>query len=224
MYKKIFFKSLYNGDIMYISLVFRTIFMYFFVIFVYRVMGKKEVGQLSVVDLIVSILIAELIALSIESKEGDILISVIPILVLVIIQILISYITLKNNKIRYIIDGKPTMIIKDGKLNFTEMSKLRYSLDDLLTQLRLQGIKSIDKVKYAILENNGELSVLLDDSTYPMPLILDGVIDYNTLKEIGKDYKWILKVIKNKNLNLEDIFYAFYTGGKTFIIEKKDLL
>lgn len=224
MYKKIFFKSIYNGDIMYISLVFRTVFMYFFVIFVYRVMGKKEVGQLSVVDLIVSILIAELIALSIESKEGDILISVIPILVLVIIQILISYMTLKNDKIRYIIDGKPTMIIKNGKLNFTEMSKLRYSLDDLLTQLRLQGIKSIDKVKYAILENNGELSVLLDDSTYPMPLILDGVIDYNTLKEIGKDYKWILKVIKKKSLNLEDIFYAFYTGGKTFIIEKKDLL
>ena len=224
MYKKIFFKSLYNGDIMYISLVFRTIFMYFFVIFVYRVMGKKEVGQLSVVDLIVSILIAELIALSIESKKGDILISVIPILVLVIIQILISYITLKNDKIRYIIDGKPTMIIKNGKLNFTEMSKLRYSLDDLLTQLRLQGIKSIDKVSYAILENNGELSVLSDDSTYPMPLILDGVIDYNTLKEIGKDYKWILKVIKQKNLNLDDIFYAFYTGGKTFIIEKRDLL
>lgn len=209
---------------MYFSLIFKTIFMYFFVIFAYRLMGKKEVGQLSIIDLIVSILIAELVALSIESKNNDILISVIPILVLVGVQIFVSFITLKSDKIRNIIDGKPTVIIKDGKLNFTEMSKLRYSLDDLLTQLRLQGVKSIDKVKYAILENNGDLSVFNDNSDYPLPLILDGVIDYNVLKEINKDYNWLIKILKNKNLDLDEIFYAFYTNGKTFIIEKRDLL
>ena len=209
---------------MYFSLIFKTIFMYFFVIFAYRLMGKIEVGQLSIIDLIVSILIAELVALSIESKNNDILISVIPILVLVGVQIFVSFITLKSDKIRNIIDGKPTVIIKDGKLNFTEMSKLRYSLDDLLTQLRLQGVKSIDKVKYAILENNGDLSVFNDNSDYPLPLILDGVIDYNVLKEINKDYDWLIKILKNKNLDLDEIFYAFYTNGKTFIIEKRDLL
>ena len=163
---------------MYFSLIFKTIFMYFFIIFVYRLMGKKEVGQLSIVDLIVSILIAELIALSIGGDNKSIFISVIPILVLVGVQIFISFITLKNDKIRNIIDGKPTIIIKNGKLNFTEMSKLRYSLDDLLTQLRLQGVKSIDKVKYAVLENNGNLSVFNDNSDYPLPLILDGIIVY----------------------------------------------
>lgn len=209
---------------MYFSLIFRTIFMYFFVIFVYRLMGKKEVGQLSIVDLIVSILIAELIALSIESDKGNILASVIPILVLVGVQILISYITLKNSKIRDIIDGKPTIIIKDGKLNFNEMSKLRYSLDDLLTQLRLQGVKSIDKVKYAVLENNGNLSVFNDNSDYPLPLILDSVIDYSVLKEIGKDYDWIINILKKRKIELDDVFYAFYTNGKTFIIERKELL
>lgn len=198
--------------------------MYFFIIFVYRIMGKKEVGQLSIVDLIVSILIAELIALSIETEEKSILISVIPILVLVVVQIVLSYITLKNDKIRNIIDGKPIIIIKNGKLNFTEMSKLRYSLDDLLTQLRLQGVKSIDKVKYAVLENNGNLSVFKDDSDYPLPLILDGVIDYNVLKEINKDYNWIINILKKKNIELNDVFYAFYTNGKTFIIDKSQLL
>ena len=135
-----------------------------------------------------------------------------------------SYITLKNDKIRNLIDGKPTIIIKDGKLNFTEMSKIRYSLDDLLTQLRLQGVKSIDKVKYAILENNGNLSIFNDNSDYPLPLILDGVIDYNVLKEIKKDYEWLLNVLKKKNLELNEVFYAFYTEGKTFIIEKSELL
>lgn len=209
---------------MYLILVLKTIFMYFFVIFVYRLMGKKEVGQLSIVDLIVSILIAELIALSIESKDSNILISVVPILVLVLVQMLISYITLKNESIRDLIDGKPTIIIKNGKLNFTEMSKLRYSLDDLLTQLRLQGVKSIDKVKYAVLENNGDLSIFKDDSDYPLPLILDGVIDYEVLKEINKDYNWILNILKNKNLLLEDVFYAFYTNNKVFVISRSELL
>ena len=198
--------------------------MYFFIIFVYRLMGKKEVGQLSIVDLIVSILIAELIALSIQEDTKSLLVSVVPILVLVGVQMLISYITLKNDKIRNIIDGKPTIIIKNGKLNFTEMSKLRYSLDDLLTQLRLQGVKSIDKVKYAVLENNGNLSVFNDNSDYPLPLILDGVIDYSVLKEINKDYKWLINILKQKNLELEEVFYAFYTNGKTFIIEKSELL
>lgn len=209
---------------MYFTLIFKTIFMYFFIIFVYRLMGKKEVGQLSIVDLIVSILIAELIALGIEGEKGSIFISVVPILVLVGVQILISFITLKNNTIRNLLDGKPTVIIKNGKLNFTEMSKLRYSLDDLLTQLRLQGVKSIDKVKYAVLENNGNLSVFNDDSDYPLPIILDGVIDYSVLKEIGKNYNWVIKILKNKNIELDDVFYAFYTNGKTFIIEKKELM
>lgn len=209
---------------MYINLILRTIFMYFFVILAYRLMGKKEVGELSIVDLIVSVLIAELIALGIEREKDSILLSVIPILVLVLIQILISFLSLKSEKIRNLIDGKPTIIIKNGKINFKEMVKIRYSLDDLLTQLRLSGAKSIDRVKYAVLENNGQLSVFSDDEDYPLPLILDGVIDYNVLKEIKKDYDWIMKILKTKNLELDEIFYAFYTNGKVFIITKNELL
>ena len=186
-------------------------------------MGKKEVGQLSIIDLIVSILIAELIALSIQTKES-IFISVIPIIVLVFVQIIISYITLKNEKIRNILDGKPTMIIKNGKLNFSEMSKLRYSLDDLMTQLRLQGVKSIESVKYAVLENNGNLSVFNDNNDYPLPLILDGKIDYQVLKEIKKTYNWLINVLKRKNIELDEVFYAFYTNKKVFVIQKRELL
>lgn len=208
---------------MYISIIIRTVFMYFFIILVYRIMGKKEVGQLSIVDLIVSILIAELVAIAIEGKR-NILVAILPISILVVVQILMSYISLKSIKFRYLIDGKPTIIIKNGKLNFTEMSKIRYSLDDLITQLRLQGIKSIEKIKYAILENNGSLSVFTDNSDYPMPIILDGIIDYEVLKEIKKDYKWLNNILVNKGLQLNDIFYAFYTNNKIFIIERKDLI
>lgn len=205
---------------MYFNLMIRTVFMYFFIIFVYRLMGKKEVGQLNIVDLIVSILIAELIALSIQT-EKSIFISIVPILVLVGVQILISIITLKNSKIRYILDGKPTMIIKDGKINIKEMRKLRYSLDDLLIQLRLQGINEINEVKYAILENNGELSILDD---YPLPLILDSVVDYSILKDINKNIKWLNNILNKKKIKIEDVFYASYTNDKIFIIKKSELL
>ena len=197
--------------------------MYFFIILVYRIMGKKEVGQLSIVDLIVSILIAELVAIAIEGKR-HIMIAVVPISLLVVIQILISYISLKSVKFRYLIDGKPTVIIKNGKLNFTEMARIRYSLDDLITQLRLQGVKSIEKVKYAILENNGNLSVFSDNTDYPMPIILDGVVDYQVLKEINKDYQWLNNILKNKGLILKNVFYAFYAEKKVFIIERRDLI
>lgn len=209
---------------MYLNMIYKTFVLYFFVILVYRIMGKKEVGKLSIIDLIVSVLIAELAALSIESKDRSIFMSIVPIAVLVVIQIVLGYITLKNSKIRNIIDGTPSTIINNGKLNFSVMSKMRYSLDDLISQLREQGIGSIEEVNYAILENNGKLSVFEKNTDYPMPIILDGVIDYNVLREINKTDEWVMKILKDKKINLNDVFYAFYSKNKTFIIKKSDVI
>ena len=209
---------------MYLNMIYKTFVLYFFVILVYRIMGKKEVGKLSIIDLIVSVLIAELAALSIESKDRSIFMSIVPIAVLVVIQIVLGYITLKNSKIRNIIDGTPATIINNGKLNFSVMSKMRYSLDDLISQLREQGIGSIEEVNYAILENNGKLSVFEKNTDYPMPIILDGVIDYNVLREINKNDEWVMKILKDKKINLNDVFYAFYSKNKTFIIKKSDVI
>lgn len=186
-------------------------------------MGKKEVGQLSIIDLIVSILIAELAAISIEQYDSSILISIIPITCLVIIEILFSYINLKSPKWRKIIEGNPVVIIKNGKLNFEAMRQLRYSLDDLISQLREQGIKSIEEVNYAVLENNGKLSTFEKETEYPLPIIMDGKIDDYVLKDMNKDEKWVLDILKNKNLELENVFYAFYTKNKTYIIKKEEL-
>ena len=209
---------------MYIIICLKTILLYFIIVVCYRLMGKKEVGELSIIDLIVTILIAELAAICIENYKKSILISLIPIISLVVIQVSLSYISLKNNKIRNLIDGKPSVIINKGKVKFSEMTKLRYSLDDLISQLREKGIKSIEDVDYAILENSGTLSVFEKEKEYPMPIILDGVIDYEVLKEINKDIKWIHKLLIKENLKLEDIFYAFYTKDKRYIIKKSDLI
>ena len=208
---------------MYLSIIVKTLVLYFFIVVVYRVMGKKEVGKLSIIDLIVSILIAELAAISIEEADRSILTSIIPIVVLVVIQISISFISLKSVKLRKLIDGNPIVIIKDGKLNFKDMTKLRYTIDDLIAQLREQGIKSIEEVNYAVLENNGKLSVFENSKDYPLPIIIDGNIDYDVLKDMKKDKKWIYKILDDNNITLDNVFYAFYTKNKTYIIKKDEL-
>lgn len=208
---------------MYLSIIVKTLVLYFFIVVVYRVMGKKEVGKLSIIDLIVSILIAELAAISIEEADRSILTSIIPIVVLVVIQISISFISLKSVSLRKLIDGNPIVIIKDGKLNFKDMTKLRYTIDDLIAQLREQGIKSIEEVNYAVLENNGKLSVFENSKDYPLPIIIDGNIDYDVLKDMKKDKKWIYKILEDNNITLDNVFYAFYTKNKTYIIKKDEL-
>lgn len=212
------------GDKMFIKVLSKTIFLYFFIIVSYRIMGKKEVGELSIIDLIVTILIADFAAICIENYNKSFLVSLIPIIILVIMQVGLSYLSLKSNKFRNIIEGKPSVIIKAGKVCFNEMSKIRYSLDDLISQLRDKGIKSIEEVDYAVLENTGTLSVFPKEKNYPMPIILDGVIDYDVLKEINKDNMWIHRLLSSENVRLEDVFYAFYSNDKTYIIKKSDLI
>jgi len=208
---------------MYLTIIIKTILLYFLIILAYRIMGKKEVGQLSIIDLIVSILIAELAAISIEQYNSSILVSIVPMACLVVIEVLFSYISLKSQTFKKLIDGNPIVIIKNGKLNFNEMRKLRYSLDDLISQLREQSIKSIEEVDYAVLENNGKLSIFKNEKNYPLPIIMDGKIDENVLKDMNKTEDWVYELLKNKNLKLEQVFYAFYTKNKTYIIKKEEL-
>ena len=209
----------------YIVICTRTIFFYFTVVIIYRLMGKREVGQLGIVDLIISFLMAELVAIGIENYDDSILIALLPIIVLTLIQIGLAFIALKNPKVRVMLDGKPTVIIKEGKINFPQMLKQRYSLDDLLAQLRDKGIRSLEEVEYAILEANGTLSVFkynffLKKTNLPLPLILDGTINYETLKLLKKDKIWLDNLLIKEELNLSEVFYAFNKGNKNYIIKK----
>ena len=207
----------------YFIVSFRSFIFYLMIVFVYKIMGKREVGELSVVDLIVSLFIAEFVAISIENYKESIFMSIIPILIIVSLQIISSKISLKNKKTRDVLDGKPSVIINRGKINFKEMLKQRYNVDDLLVQLRAQSIKSIQEVDYAILEVNGKLSIFKkseSDNTYPLPIILNGLIDKDTLIQINKSEKWINKELRDRKIDLNNIFYCFYQNNNLYIIEK----
>ena len=208
----------------YFTIIFRTIFFYFFIVFVYRVMGKREVGQLGIIDLIVSVLIAELVAISLDNAKESIFITIIPMLLLVGCQIGMAFLSLNKKKVREVFDGKPSVIINNGKINIKEMLKQRYNLDDLLTQLREENTKSISEVDYAILETSGKLSVFKKEKnkkgTFPLPIIVEGSIEYDALKLLNKDVNWLLN---NLSTDTKNIFYGFYKENTIYIIKNSDL-
>lgn len=211
----------------FIIIIVKTFFIYLLVATIFRIMGKREVGQLGTFDLVVFILIAELVAMALEHKE-NFFFNLIPVVILVILQILISRISLKNIKFRRFIDGKPVIIIKKGIINFKNMVEQRYTLDDLLLQLREKDVRSIDEVDYAILEINGKLSVFKKDDkkdkkTYPLPIILDGEVQFDNLYGINKTKKWLLNVLLEKNISAEEVFYAFSKGNELYIIKKSEI-
>lgn len=211
----------------YVNVILRCLLFYMIIAIAYRFMGKREVGELSVMDFIVSIFIAELAAISIENYKDNVFLSILPIIALVIVQFLIAKISLENEDVRNVIDGEPSVIINRGKINFEEMLKQRYNLDDLLTQLRAQSIKSIEEVDYAILETSGKLSVFKreddEDRVYPLPIILDGKIQEDVLLQINKSKDWLNKKLKEENYELDEIFYGFYQKNRLFLIKRESI-
>ena len=174
-----------------------------------------------------TLLIAELTVISIENYDKSILYSLIPIIILVLLQCILAYISLKKPKFRIFLDGNPSLIIKNGKINYNEMLKQRYNLDDLLVQLRDKGYRSIEEVEYAVLESSGTLSVFpykKEKSPLPLPIILDGDIQEDTLKHLKKDKKWVYNFLDKKDINIEDVFFAFYKDKNIFIIRNDDLM
>lgn len=205
----------------------KSLLFYVLITIVYRIMGKREIGELSIMDLIVSIFIAELAAISIDNYKENVFLSIIPIGVLVILQIISAKVSFKNEKVRSVIDGNPSVIINRGKINFDEMLKQRYNLDDLLTQLRAKSIKSIEEVDYAILETSGKLSVFKSSEdkkhTYPLPVIIDGKIQEDVLIQIKKSKEWLEESLKKENYLLKDIFYGFYRDKRLFLIRNENI-
>ena len=183
----------------YITLMIKCLVVYFVIIIALRIMGKREVGELSVFDIVIYLVMSELLAISITESHESILKSLVPIFTLAVLQIIISWILLKSKKVRDIFDGKSVILIHNGHINQDAMRKNRYNIDDLMSQIRSHDLCTPDEVAFAVLENNGQLSVLPKKSCkvkHPDPLISDGIINKKALKDLHRDSEWLKACMK----------------------------
>ncbi|MDR6122231.1 uncharacterized membrane protein YcaP (DUF421 family) [Bacillus sp. SLBN-46] len=211
----------------YLGIIFRTLFLYLLIIVIFRLMGKREIGELSILDLVVFIMIGEMAVIAIENTKDPLIHSVIPMVLLMIIQITLALISLKSKKFRDLVDGQPSIIINRGKIDENAMRKQRYNFDDLMTQLREKDIRSIADVEFAILESSGSLSVIekLKNSKeqqkqgdITVPLILDGAIEEENLKRINKTNLWLRQELKKKGYrDVKKISFCSYENGEFYI-------
>ncbi|KRF58263.1 DUF421 domain-containing protein [Priestia megaterium] len=205
-------------------MVARTVLLYVVVLIIFRVMGKREIGELSILDLVVFIMIAEMAVMAIENPKDPLLYSILPMLTLLIIQIGLAIWSLKSNRMRNFIDGKPSIIIENGKINEHEMKRQRYNFNDLLVQLRDKNIKNVADVEFAILESSGRLSVFEKDQqsgekgNLNLPFIIDGIIQEEHLLHEHQTTEWLkTELAKLGYSNLDKISYCSYDNGKFFI-------
>lgn len=212
----------------YVTIIVRTLLLYVVILFIFRVMGKREIGELSILDLVVFIMIGEMAVIAIEQPKDPIFHTLVPMIVLTIAQIAFAFFSLKSETFRRLVDGSPTVIINNGKIDEKAMRKQRYNFDDLLIQLREKNIKNIADVEFAILEPSGKLSVFTKEKkkkktpSLALPLIKDGVIQEEHLALINRTCDWLIEQLKKRGYErIDHISYCTYENG-TFYIDEKD--
>ena len=210
---------------MLIKILFKIIIVYIIVMILLKLMGKREIGQVSLFDFAIILIISDILVIGVEQDFKLFSFYIIGVIFLALLQLLISFIILKNRNIRSLFDGKESVIIYDGNINIKEMKKQRYNMDDLIIQIRLNGISSISEIKYLIIENNGKVSIYLkkDNPINPLPLIVSGQIEHNNLRLLKLSEKWLKDKLETKNILIKDVYYANYEENDLFVISSKDI-
>lgn len=217
--------------------IFRAFVLYIFIIFLMRIMGKKEIGQLQPFELAITLIIADLLVIPMQNTGIPLINGIIPVLVITFSQMLFSYLTVKNERIQQLISGKPTVMIKNGNLIEKNLIKQNYNITEMLEQLRLNGVERIEDVECAILETNGELSIILktlkrpvtvedmgivkEYQGIPVEIILDGKFISENFERANITQEEIEKELKNNNLAVENVFFASVDAQKQFMIQEK---
>ena len=216
----------------------RTIIIYAAVIFSLRFMGKRQIGQLQPSELVVAIMISDLATAPMSNVSIPLLYGIVPIFTLVICEVLISFVSLKNEWFRVVLSGKPQVLIKGGKIMRKELFHSRINMDDLMEELRKSGYFSLSDVDTVILETGGTLSVIptreganptnkdlgldVSQQTIPYIFVSDGKIRKSEFERSGKNEAWLKKVLKNNNISdIKDVLILSQDGEGTIFIQKK---
>lgn len=218
---------------------FRSILLYILVLFVMRLMGKREIGQLQPFELTIAIMIADLASIPMADSGIPISNGIIPILGLLVMHLIISIINIKSIKAREIICGKPSILIYRGKINEQTLKKERFTINELQERLRGNNIFNLGDVEYAILETNGEvtviqkpekrnitpedLSIIPEYEGIPYDLVIDGKIMDRNLEKIGKNREWLTKQVAEFNIKPEQALVVTLDGkGQIFCQQKEN--
>ncbi len=221
-----------------ITLAGRTLFFYVVVLATMRIMGKREVGELQPFDIVIAILIAELAGDAIVDTKLSVMGGLVTISTLLIAQLSLAYICLKSARARAFISGRPSIIIRDGRIIEAELLRLRYNVSDLLTQLRTKGVPNVSDVEFAILENSGDLTVIpksqkrplmpkdMGISTeyegLPVPLIIDGALYEDNFKEVELDIEWLENELQARGIQeIKDVFFASLDTSGILFVQRK---
>lgn len=217
----------------------RSLILYIIIILGMKMMGKRQISDFQTSELVITIMISNIAAIPMGDTAQPLLSSLIPIAILICSEIFISFLMLKNSKIRHFICGKPIIVINEGEIDQQALKYLRISTEDLFEQLRQKDVFSIQDVWFAIMETNGNLSVMpkaqkqpptseilklkTKDPNIETIIVSDGNVAFSSLRECGLDQSWLAKTLKAQNIKLNDIFLMTANKAKEYKIIKKEI-
>ena len=218
--------------------IIRTVIIYILLVLAIRTTGKRQIGELEISELVTTFLISELASMPIGNQEIPLSFAVVPILIIISLEVVISFCSTRSNIMKRIFLGTPSILIERGKVRQDELSKARMSLEELMSQLRQNGVTAIENADYAILENNGKLSVIPRAAAQPVTVkdlnlqvgesgiahavIIDGVLKKEALRGAGKSEVWLKEEIRKSKLEQKEIFLLSVDDlGKVYIIKKE---
>lgn len=218
--------------------VIRTLILYLLILIMIRVMGKRQISELQTSELVVTLLISNIAVIPMQDTSLPLLSGIVPILLLVACEVILSWLMLKNSSFRGLVCGKPQIVISNGTINQKKMKLLRISTEDLMEQLRQAGVFALGDVKYAILETNGKLSVLKKpeketvtaeqmnikkfDDEFEVVIISDGEIAEGSMNVCGITKSWLDKTLKKNGITAKEIFIMTANKEHSYNIIKKE--
>ena len=221
-----------------LTIFIRAVILYLVLIAVIRVLGKRQLGQLEPSEVAVTMLVADLASFPMQEEQIPIWAGIVPILAVLGLEIVLSWVSMRNVKIRKLLCGKPVILMENGKFLQENMRKNRVTLDELVSQLREKDVLDPADVQYAILETGGNLSVFLypqqrpatakeakiepQEQSLPITIITDGRILDDNLKKAGKDSRWLQKVLAKENTTPQETFLLTVDGQNQVRMFKKD--
>ncbi|MBR3753043.1 MAG: DUF421 domain-containing protein [Ruminiclostridium sp.] len=223
-----------------LTAVIRTVILYLIIVIGIRLMGKRQIGQLEPSEFVLSLLIADLAAVPMQDFGIPIIMGVIPIVTLLCLSTILSVLTVRSIRLRALLCSRPSIVVQDGKILDREMVKNRFTVDELMEELRGAGVTDLNSVKYAVLETTGRISVITKkeeqpptaaelgipvvDTGLPVIVVSDGRILSENMRVRNLTEVWLQEQLAARGIEkIEDVFLMTVDeAGKVYLSKRED--